>query len=79
MSTKPLHPRMANTPEQVATLDDQSVVLRYRQLCQQVTRAAGLAKAALNTSHAAETQRSCDELCAKRDMFHAEATKRNLI
>lgn len=62
-NTRPVHPRMARTAEQVAALDDQSVVLRYRQLSARMDMAG---------------RGDADEL-TKRDLFAAEARKRGLI
>lgn len=59
----PVHARTAATAEQVAQLDDQSVLLRYRQLSARL--------------HA--TGRGTDEEVRKRDLFAAEAKQRNLI
>ncbi len=60
---RPVHPRMARTAEQIAQLDDQSVMLRYRQLSARMDM-AGRGDAAELT---------------KRDLFATEARKRNLI
>lgn len=55
-----VHPRLAVNAVQIAALDDQSVILRYRQLA----------------ARSMATQRGDATL---RDLFAAEATKRNLI
>lgn len=75
------HPRTAKTPEAVAALDTSSVVLRYRQLCAQVDRAAGLHNAVskFSSPEADATLKSLNDLTALRDMFRAEAKSRNAI
>lgn len=61
-----LHASQATTAELIATLDDQSVRLKYRQLCSQAER----------PGNDPATRQS---LADRRDLFKAEAERRNLI